>query len=125
MNTNTNTPAPVVADVEAARYTQLQALTHQYTDLTYTINEATDRRKHIAEQIVALTGPGKHPVDGLTVSVTVPRRLDAKALAAAYPVTQNPILYKPTIDTAAVRKHIADAALDAFKTEGNPVVTIR
>lgn len=59
------------------------------------------------------------------VIVSTPSRLDAKALAEAYPVTEHPELYKPAVDLDAVKHHLAPAVLDGYRRAGSTTVTIR
>lgn len=53
------------------------------------------------------------------------RRLNAGRLTAAYPVVARPELYRPVIDTAAVKQRIAPVDLVAFQDEGTPVVEVK
>lgn len=52
-------------------------------------------------------------------------RLNNTKLANAFPVTEHPELYKPTIDTKAVRAHIAKVDLVDYETRGDDIVTIK
>lgn len=55
------------------------------------------------------------------------RRLNTAALANAYPVVSWPDLYTPTLNTAAVKKHLSEKALEdgGFYTEGTPTVRVK
>jgi hypothetical protein len=69
---------------------------------------------------------GTHHVGAHDVLVKAPaRRLNAARLAAAFPVTEHPELYKPAIDTTAVKHHLAPAALEQFQDAGTPTVEVK
>jgi hypothetical protein len=53
------------------------------------------------------------------------RRLVPARLADAFPVTEHPELYKPAIDTTAVKHHLAPAALEQFQDAGTPTVEVK
>ena len=53
------------------------------------------------------------------------RRLNPGRFQQAFPVAQYPYLYKPAVDTTAIKEHLAPKALDAFYDEGRPVVRVR
>jgi len=78
----------------------------------------------IDEEIRA-RGIGNHPAGEWTVSVSPNRRLDPKRIEASYPVAQHPELYKPAVDTAAVKRHIAAIDLEDFYTEYQPRVVVK
>ncbi|WP_425837038.1 hypothetical protein [Microbacterium sp. PA5] len=70
-------------------------------------------------------GIGTHRAGAYTVQVRAGRRLDAKAVAEAYPVAQHPELYKPAIDTASLKAHVAAVELDKFYVDNTPSVVIK
>lgn len=98
--------------------TDQRRLTEALNDLD-TINQTLDhlkQRKAELEDLVREFVPagtkdaqyGNH-----TVTVTNPqRRLNTTALAKAFPVVQFPSLYKPSIDTTAVKKAISENELE-------------
>lgn len=102
----------------------LEQLVLEHTKLTDDIAALTERRDTI-KHLLAKHLPDGGNIAGHVVQVTRPRRLDPKALEQAYPVAQHPELYRPALDTAAVKKHIAEVELDAFKIEGRPSVTVK
>lgn len=53
------------------------------------------------------------------------RRLSTSRLAAAFPVETHPSLYKPTLDTAAVKAQFAPVALAEYQDQGKPTVEVR
>ena len=83
-----------------------------------------DLRREYDEKIAALAGEGTTHAGAYKVTVTVPRRLDAKKVEAMFPIAQNPELYAAKLDTAAVKDHIAKVDLAAYQTEGSPTVRI-
>lgn len=92
-----------------------------------TIDEQIDQLNAEREQInhaILDALPEGGQVGETKVTVTTPRRLDTRALAAAYPVAGHPALYKATLDTKAVRKHIAEVVLDGFMVDGKPSVRL-
>lgn len=115
MNTTDDTLAP---DVKAKQ------LAEEYTALA----EQAEHIKHRQDEIKALLAellPEGGPAGNHQVTVTRPRRIDPKAIEKAFPVHVRPELYVPRVDTAAVRKHIAEVDLDPFLTEGRPTVTVK
>lgn len=70
-------------------------------------------------------GIGNHQAGEWSVQVRPSRRLDAKKIEEAYPVAKHPELYKPAIDTAEVKRHIAAIDLENFYVESRPSVVIK
>lgn len=69
---------------------------------------------------------GTHEVGSHQVLVKAPaRRLNATRLAAAYPVVEHPELYKPVLDTTAVKHHLSPAALAEYQDAGTPTVEVK
>jgi hypothetical protein len=69
---------------------------------------------------------GTHRIGSVTVTVKAgAHRLNATRLAAAFPFTVRPELYKPVLDTAAAKQHIAPVDLVPFTDEGTPVVEVK
>lgn len=106
------------ADVRA------KELADEFTALAEQAEQIKNRQDEI-KAILADLLPEGGPAGDYRVTVTRPRRLDAKALEAAFPVTQHPHLYKPAISTAAVRAHIAEVDLAQYQVEGRAQVSIR
>lgn len=70
-------------------------------------------------------GVGTHAAGRWSVQVRSSRRLDARAVEAAYPVAQHPELYKPAIDTTALKDHIAPVDLDQFYVDNRPSIVVK
>lgn len=68
---------------------------------------------------------GKHELAGLEVQVSRNSRLNAKAFADRYPVTQHPEFYKTAPDTKEIRRHLAPKEVESLSTEGDKRVTIK
>lgn len=111
---------PMTADQAA----ELERLTMHRVKVAEEIRNLETIRKEYDEQIVALAGEGTTTAGPYKVTVTVPRRIDAKAIEAAFPVAQHPELYKRAVDTTAVKNHIAKIDLGQYQTEGSPTVRI-
>lgn len=107
------------------------------------VENAASRLVDIKQQIDALAGekaqiegwlrdqfqPGQTIEAGdhqITISRPA-RRLNTAALANAYPVVSWPDLYTPTLNTAAVKKHLSEKTLEdeGFYTEGTPTVKVK
>jgi len=99
-------------------------LADEYTTLAETAERAKQRMDEI-KAILADLLPTGGPAGDYKVTVTRPKRLNAKALEQAFPVAQHPHLYAPAISTAAVRAHIAEVDLAQYQVEGRPVVKIQ
>lgn len=107
------------------------------------VENAASRLVDIKQQIDALAGekaqiegwlrdqfqPGQTIEAGdhqITISRPA-RRLNTSAIASAYPVVSWPDLYTPTLNTAAVKKHLSEKTLEdeGFYTEGTPTVKVK
>ena len=84
-----------------------------------------ERRATIKAELAKHLSDGTHDLAGSKVIVSHPRRIDAKAAAAALPFTDRPELYKATLDTALLKRHLSPVDLEAFQVEGNVTVTVR
>lgn len=102
-----------------------EQLVLEYAKLAETAEQIETRRKEIRTLLAHRYNVGTHHLAGHQVVVTRPGRLDPAAIAAAFPVTANPHLYKPVVDLDAVKDAIAPADLEAFKKYGAKVVTLR
>ena len=113
------------------------------TQIGTQIENAAARLVDIKQQIDALAGekaqiegwlrdqfqPGQTIEAGdhqITISRPT-RRLNTTAITSAYPVVSWPDLYTPTLNTAAVKKHLSEKALEdgGFYTEGAPTVRVK
>lgn len=85
----------------------------------------TAEAKAIKEQLATLP-IGKHTAGDHLVTVRAgSKRVDAKAIEAAKPKDEFPMLYKPVFDLDAAKNLIAPIELDFYKVQGNPVVTVK
>ena len=81
--------------------------------------------KAIKEQLATLP-VGKHEAGEHLVTVRAgAKRVDAKAIEAAKPKDQFPLLYKPVFDLDAAKNLIAPIELDFYKVQGAPVVLVK
>lgn len=113
-----------IDDPTLAPDVRAKILADEYTQLADQATRIKDRQDQI-KTILADLLPTGGDVGDYRVTVTRPRRLDPKAIEAAFPVTQRPELYRPAINTTAVRKHIAEVDLERFMVEGAPVVKVQ
>lgn len=102
----------------------LEQLAMHRAKIAEEIKNLDDIRKEYDEKIATLAGEGTTTAGAYKVTVTRPRRLDAKAIEAAYPVAQNPTFYKRAVDTTAVKKAIAENDLEQFTTQGSATVRV-
>lgn len=67
------------------------------------------------------------PADGEygRLVVSTPHNLDADALAAAYPVTGHPYLYKLVVDPAKAKALLPEDVLERFRVTGTPRVSVK
>lgn len=79
----------------------------------------------LIDEAIRALGYGNHDAGAWTVQVQHNRRLDPRAIEAAYPVTQHPELYKPAVDTTAVKRHIAAIDLEDFYVESTARVVVK
>lgn len=68
---------------------------------------------------------GTHDIAGLKVTIAPNARFDSKRFAAKYPPTEFPEFYSSAVDQAKVKQLLPGKAVDAFKTIGDPRVTIK
>lgn len=108
----------------------LEQAAREYLRNAAEIERLTDMQDQIkgmmaaAKQAGIITG--KEQLGQTLVSVRPGNaRLDTKKLAEAFPVIKHPELYKPALDTASVRAHIAKVDLETFEVRGADVVTIK
>lgn len=102
----------------------LEQLAMHRAKIAEEIKNLDDIRKEYDEKIAALAGEGTTQAGAFKVTVTVPKRLDAKKIEAAFPVAQYPTFYKRAVDTTAVKDHIAKVDLEAYQTAGSPTVRV-
>lgn len=88
------------------------------------IEKLREKQERLRAEILNRLDFGTHPAGSLRVQIQHNRRLDPAKVQATYPVVSYPELYRPALDTAAVKRHIAPAELDTFYVEGAPKVII-
>lgn len=105
---------------------QLRALAIERLDLAAEIAERKERIEQIDEVLLQrISEPRTDLLPGFKVRVQHgARRLDAKKIEQAYPAAQFPQLYAAKLDTSAVKKEFAPAALETFQTQSAPTVRI-
>lgn len=85
----------------------------------------TSEAKALKERLATLP-IGKHEAGAHTVTVRAgSKRVDPKAVEAAKPKDEYPLLYKTVFDLDAAKNLIAPIELDFYKVQGNPVVTVK
>lgn len=103
----------------------LEALAIELTKLAAEEEAIKERTDTIKAIFLGHFEVGAHPVGPYKVTIKAgARRLNATRLTAAFPVTQHPELYKPVLDTTAVKEHMAPVQLAAFQDAGAPTVTV-
>lgn len=119
---------PDVDDVDRTDETiELEALALEDVKLADEAAAIAERRDTIRARLLQLH-PGTGTVQAGPYKVTVragARRLDPAKVAEAYPVERHPELYRPAVDTAAIKHHLAPAELERFQTQGRPTVVIQ
>ena len=103
----------------------LEQLVLEDTKLAENEERIKARRATIRSVLARHLDAGTTDLADHKVIVSTPARLDAKALGEAFPVAQHPELYKPTLDTSAVRHHLAPTVLEQYTRAGSTTVTIR
>lgn len=110
----------------------LEELVARLAWLNAQIEELTIQRDEIKTELRGLAVvDAEHPnaelqTENGTVALSVNRRLDVRKVMAAYPVTQYPRFYKPTPDTAALKKGLAPEAYEGLMSVvGEAKVTLR
>ncbi|WP_263121150.1 hypothetical protein [Cellulomonas sp. RIT-PI-Y] len=105
---------------------QLDQLAAELAKREESIAADKERVEEIKATLRRRLGVGTHNTGAHSVQVRAgARRLNATRVAAAFPVVEHPELYKPTLDTAAVKAHIAPVALTEFQDEGTPTVVVK
>lgn len=115
------------ADRTADAILEVEALALEDVKLADEQAAIAERREHIKARLLTLhPEPGTIPAGPYKVIIKAgPRRLDPAKVAEAYPVTQHPELYKPALDTTAVKHHLAPAELERYQSQGRPQVVIQ
>lgn len=88
------------------------------------IEDLQSEEAALIAQIIENTPMGKTEAGDWVVSISTSRRLDTKRLEERFPVTQYPHLYRPVINTPAVRENFSPIELRQFETETSPSVKV-
>jgi hypothetical protein len=87
--------------------------------------ELIDARRSAIKARLRTLGPGTYPAHPLQLRIGIPvERLDLKGLAAAYPFTSSPGLYKPVIDATLASKFLGSHELEPFTRLSAAAVSI-
>lgn len=100
-------------------------LADQLVELNARIEQLTEQRDALKAQLATL-GDGAHTAGQYKVTITTPRRLDAKRVEKAFPVMDYPQFYAPKLQPTVLRRAIGEQELedhDCFTT-GAPLVKI-
>lgn len=120
--TTTENPAPMTPS-------EIEKTVEHIIHLDAEIEHLQDQKAALQEQLTQRLPVGSYPAGAYRLTITSPpRRLNNRAIQDAYPVAQNPHLYKPTLDTKKVREHISEAVLQEqgfYQIPGNPQVRIK
>lgn len=121
--------APITPIREAARVKEQSDgdLVAERASLKADVEHINDRIAQIDAQLIDRLGVGTHSVDGTKVEIREYSRMNNAALEAAYPAAQYPDLYttKTALNSDAVKRQFAPAALEQFKTRGAKSVVIK
>lgn len=103
----------------------IDALAVEYDEIT--VRQAADKARldEIKASLATLPFGNLSAADGrFKVSIQHNRRRDDAAVMRAFPFELYPELYKPALDTAAIKHEIAPADLEPFTIEGTPKVIV-
>lgn len=105
-------------------------MTNLETDVARKI-EIKDQMERLQQELDAIDdrlreqGYGEHEAGAWNVLVQHNRRLNAGRFKDAFPVARYPHLYSPSVNTAAIKEHLAPKDLEQYYDEGRPVVRVR
>lgn len=131
-----NTTTPVVLDevqhldqatgeLTEAPALNIPELAEKYLHAAELAEYWTNESKAIKEQLATLP-VGKHEAGAHLVTIRAgAKRVDPKAVEAAKPKDQYPLLYKTVFDLDAAKNLIAPIELDFYKVQGAPVVLVK
>lgn len=107
----------------------LDALITQWANLNSQIEQAQAGIEQIKNTLKEYVHPGT-TVEGTTARITVskPRRtLNSALISKALPVTKNPGLYTPKLDTKKVKAAYSENQLteNGWYKEGAPIITLK
>lgn len=125
--TTTTTPAETAKQAQAAAETlDVQGLALAYADAAANAQPWLDAMADIKAKLLEALPVGTHPAGPLSVQVKAgARTLDAKKLEAAFPLADNPLFYKQTLDTNAVKQFVAPVVLEQYQRQNAPSLVIK
>lgn len=100
----------ILLDQYAALDHHISMLTSQKDALKAAITEQLPKQGYIANGVKAAWARG---------------RVNNKAIEKNYPAATHPELYKQTLDTTAVKKHIPEVELDEYRSEPSVRITFQ
>lgn len=104
----------------------LQGLAYAYAEAAEAAQPWLDVMADIKSKILAAVPVGTHQAGNLTVQVKAgARSLDAKKVEAAYPLAENPLFYKQTLDLNAVKDLVAPIVLEQYMRQNSPSLVIK
>ena len=107
----------------------LESIITRYTEITEQIAALTEEKQGLTALLLSEIEPEtKLEIGDYRVSVgKITERLNTRRLTEALPVSEHPALYKATIDTAAVKKHVPYVNLKALGVydTSTPRITIQ
>lgn len=89
------------------------------------IDRLTQEKQQIQDEIRERHPYGSTPAGDWEIQVQRNRRLDTARIEQRYPVAQYPHLYRPAVNTAALKENLAPVELEQFYSEGTPKVLVR
>lgn len=124
--TTISTPAETAPQVEAPAADTIEALALAYADAAANAQPWLDAMVDIKAKLLEALPVGTHPAGPLSVQVKAgARTLDAKKLEAAFPLADNPLFYKQTLDTNAVKQFVAPIVLEQYQRQNAPSLVIK
>lgn len=109
----------------ALTQSDIDALAIEHDELALRMAADKKRLDEVKAELAALPFGNLSAANGVyKVSIQHNRRRDDAAFMRAYPFEKFPELYKPSLDTAAIKHEIAPADLEAFTVEATPKVLV-
>lgn len=103
----------------------IDALALEHDAITVRMAADKARLDEVKASLATLPFGNLAAADGrFKVAIQHNRRRDDAAVMRAFPFEQYPELYKPALDTVALKHEIAPADLEPFTVEGTPKVVV-
>lgn len=124
--TNTTPEAETAQQEQAPTAVDVEALAAEYANAAAAAQPYLDTMADIKAKLLEALPVGTHPAGPLSVQVKAgARTLDAKKLEAAFPLADNPLFYKQTLDTNAVKQFVAPIVLEQYQRQNAPSLVIK